>query len=65
MVLDYVHAPHANWAGTTVAAFTPVMSGTPSGVGAFMSPKRFLNNGDVVEVEIGVIGVLRNKIVFQ
>jgi 2-keto-4-pentenoate hydratase/2-oxohepta-3-ene-1,7-dioic acid hydratase in catechol pathway len=51
--------------GTTIPAGTAVMTGTPAGVGAFMSPKTFLNNGDEVEVEITNIGVLKNKIVFS
>jgi 2-keto-4-pentenoate hydratase/2-oxohepta-3-ene-1,7-dioic acid hydratase in catechol pathway len=41
------------------------MTGTPSGVGAFKNPRQFLENNDVVEVDISSIGVLRNKIVFQ
>jgi 2-keto-4-pentenoate hydratase/2-oxohepta-3-ene-1,7-dioic acid hydratase in catechol pathway len=40
------------------------MTGTPSGVGVFKKPRRFLQNDDVVEVEIGGIGVLRNRIIF-
>jgi len=51
--------------GTTIPAGTAVMTGTPAGVGAFMSPKSFLNHGDVVEVEVVGVGVLRNKIVFD
>jgi 2-keto-4-pentenoate hydratase/2-oxohepta-3-ene-1,7-dioic acid hydratase in catechol pathway len=51
--------------GTTIPAGTAVMTGTPAGVGAFMSPKSFLNNGDVIEVEVVGVGVLRNKIVFD
>jgi 2-keto-4-pentenoate hydratase/2-oxohepta-3-ene-1,7-dioic acid hydratase in catechol pathway len=50
--------------GTTIPAFTAVMSGTPSGVGALKTPKRFLNHNEVVEVEITRIGVLKNKILF-
>lgn len=41
------------------------MTGTPSGVGAFKHPRQFLENNDVVEVDISSIGVLRNKIAFQ
>jgi 2-keto-4-pentenoate hydratase/2-oxohepta-3-ene-1,7-dioic acid hydratase in catechol pathway len=41
------------------------MTGTCAGVGALMKPKTFLGNGDVVEVKISKIGVLRNKIVFK
>jgi 2-keto-4-pentenoate hydratase/2-oxohepta-3-ene-1,7-dioic acid hydratase in catechol pathway len=51
--------------GTTIPAYTAVMTGTPAGVGAFMRPKTFLNNGDVVEVVLPGVGELRNKIVFQ
>ncbi|KAH8589011.1 fumarylacetoacetate hydrolase family protein [Bisporella sp. PMI_857] len=50
--------------GTTIPAGTAIMTGTCAGVGAFMKPKTFLANGDVVEVEISNIGVLRNKIMF-
>lgn len=51
--------------GTTIPKGTAVMTGTPAGVGAFRNPKRFLKNGDVVEVEISKVGVLRNRIVFS
>lgn len=40
-----------------------IATGTPGGVGLGMKPQRFLNPGDVVEVEIDNIGVLRNPIV--
>ncbi|MBB6375694.1 2-keto-4-pentenoate hydratase/2-oxohepta-3-ene-1,7-dioic acid hydratase in catechol pathway [Pseudonocardia eucalypti] len=40
-----------------------IATGTPAGVGASMDPPRFLTDGDVVEVEIEGIGVLRNPIV--
>jgi len=40
-----------------------IATGTPAGVAAFMKPKpRFLKPGDVVEVEIENIGILRNPI---
>ncbi|KAI0445547.1 fumarylacetoacetate hydrolase family protein [Xylaria telfairii] len=51
--------------GTTIPAFTAVMTGTPAGVGAFMQPRTFLNNGDVVEISLPGIGELKNKIVFE
>ncbi|CAI7671173.1 unnamed protein product [Penicillium bialowiezense] len=50
---------------TTIPAYTAVMTGTPAGVGAFHSPRQFLKDGDLVEVEIGGIGTLKNKIVFE
>ncbi len=39
-----------------------VLTGTPWGCGAFMTPKRALRGGDVVEVEIDGIGRLRNPV---
>ncbi|HEU5204056.1 MAG TPA: fumarylacetoacetate hydrolase family protein [Candidatus Limnocylindrales bacterium] len=37
-----------------------IATGTPGGVGAFRDPPVFLADGDVVEVEIERIGILRN-----
>lgn len=51
--------------GTTLRKGTVIMTGTPSGVAAFMKPPAFLNDGDVVEVEIENIGRLQNKMVFE
>ncbi len=39
-----------------------IFTGTPAGVGAARSPQRFLNPGDVVEIEIEGLGVLRNPV---
>jgi 2-keto-4-pentenoate hydratase/2-oxohepta-3-ene-1,7-dioic acid hydratase in catechol pathway len=39
------------------------MTGTPSGVGHFQ--KRYLKNGDVVEVEIEGFETLRNTVKFE
>tara|TARA_R110002003_G_scaffold40_3_gene2575 strand:- start:884 stop:1381 length:498 start_codon:yes stop_codon:yes gene_type:complete len=51
--------------GTTVRKRTVVMTGTPSGVAAFMKPPQWLGDGDVVEVEIEGIGRIRNTMVFE
>ena len=51
--------------GTTLRAGTVVLTGTPSGVGLFMEPKGFLGVGDVVEVEVGGVGRLVNRVVFE
>ncbi|KAI1754703.1 fumarylacetoacetate hydrolase family protein [Xylaria castorea] len=51
--------------GTTIPAFTAVMTGTPVGVGLFMKPRQFLGDGDLIEVSIPGIGELKNKIVFE
>jgi len=39
-----------------------VLTGTPWGCGEFMTPKRSLNGGDVVEVSVEGIGLLRNPV---
>ena len=40
-----------------------ILSGTPSGAGARFDPPRYLVAGDVVEVEVSRVGVLRNTVV--
>lgn len=40
-----------------------ISTGTPHGVGVFRSPQVFLKPGDIVEVEIEKIGILRNPVV--
>ncbi|RLG53275.1 MAG: FAA hydrolase family protein [Thermoproteota archaeon] len=43
-----------------------IATGTPAGVGVFMKPRpKFLEPGDVVEVEIERIGLLKNPIVAE
>jgi acylpyruvate hydrolase len=42
-----------------------IFTGTPGGVGAAMSPPRFLTDGDVVECEIDGIGTLTTRFVVQ
>ena len=39
-----------------------ILTGTPEGVGYFREPKVAMADGDVVEVEIEGIGVLRNEV---
>jgi 2-keto-4-pentenoate hydratase/2-oxohepta-3-ene-1,7-dioic acid hydratase in catechol pathway len=39
-----------------------ITTGSPSGVGFGRTPKLFMKPGDVVEVEVSEIGVLRNPI---
>ncbi|HEX3572546.1 MAG TPA: fumarylacetoacetate hydrolase family protein [Acidobacteriaceae bacterium] len=39
-----------------------IVSGTPSGVGHARTPKLYMKNGDVSEVEIEGVGRLRNVI---
>jgi acylpyruvate hydrolase len=39
-----------------------IVTGTPAGIGHSRTPKRYMKPGDVVEVEIEGIGILRNSI---
>ena len=39
-----------------------IATGTPEGVGIGFDPPKFLQDGDVVEVEIQGIGILRNVV---
>ena len=48
--------------GTTLAAGTVVLTGTPAGVGFGRKPPVFLKDGDVVEVEIAGVGRVRNPV---
>lgn len=50
--------------GTTLAAGTVILTGTPSGVGMARDPQVWLTDGDEVEVEIESVGVLRNRVRF-
>lgn len=51
--------------GTSLKPGTVIMTGTPSGVGAFMKPPAWLQDGDIVEVEISKIGIICNKMVME
>ena len=51
--------------GTTIPAGTVIMTGTPSGVGFARQPAVYLQDGDVVEIEVEKIGVLRNRVRFE
>lgn len=48
---------------TTLKAGSLIFTGTPSGVGWARSPKVVLNKGDIVEIEIPSIGILKNPVV--
>ena len=39
-----------------------ILTGTPSGAGARLNPPRYLQSGDVVEVEVARVGVLHNEV---
>jgi len=40
-----------------------IVTGTPGGVGAARKPPVFMDEGDVIEVEVNPIGILRNHVV--
>jgi acylpyruvate hydrolase len=42
-----------------------IATGTPAGVGFTRSPQILLQDGDIVEVEIQRIGMLRNRVVWE
>jgi len=51
---------------STVCTLEPgdvIATGTPAGVGALMSPPRFLVPGDVVRIEIDGLGALENHVI--
>ena len=48
--------------GTTLEPGDIIATGTPEGVGMGRTPQEWFADGDVVEVEIGSIGVLRNRL---
>lgn len=49
-------------AGITLEPGDIIATGTPEGVGMGFTPPKFLNTGDVVEIEIEQLGVLRNPV---
>lgn len=51
--------------GTTLLPGTVILTGTPSGVGMARNPPVWLKDGDVVEVEVEGLGVLRNRVRFE
>lgn len=48
--------------GVTLEPGDIIATGTPAGVGAAMNPPHFLKKGDVMELEIGGIGILKNPV---
>ncbi|CAI7633148.1 unnamed protein product [Penicillium manginii] len=50
--------------GTTLKKGSVIMTGTPGGVGAGLSPPRYLVPGTQMDVSISGIGTLRNNVVF-
>lgn len=49
--------------GMTLLAGSIILTGSPAGVGHARKPPRYLRQGDVVEIRIERVGVLRNPVV--
>ena len=49
--------------GLTLEPGDIIATGTPDGVGFARTPPEFLGDGDIMETEVGGIGILRNRIV--
>jgi 2-keto-4-pentenoate hydratase/2-oxohepta-3-ene-1,7-dioic acid hydratase in catechol pathway len=47
----------------TLDAGDLILTGTPTGAGARFDPPRWLKPGDVVEIAVPEIGVLRNAVI--
>jgi 2-keto-4-pentenoate hydratase/2-oxohepta-3-ene-1,7-dioic acid hydratase in catechol pathway len=63
MIFSLPEIIHQLSIGLTLEPGDLIMTGTPSGVALGMTPQRWLQPGDVIEVEIEGIGVLRNTVV--
>ena len=50
------------WLGMTLLAGDVIATGTPAGVGFARTPPEFLADGDILEVEIENVGILRNTV---
>ncbi|TCT06170.1 fumarylacetoacetate hydrolase family protein [Aquabacter spiritensis] len=48
--------------GLTLEPGDIVATGTPAGVALGMTPQRWLVDGDIVEAEVGGVGILRNQV---
>lgn len=51
--------------GTTLEPGTVILTGTPSGVAMGMTEPKYLQDGDVVEVQISQLGSVKNRMVFE
>ena len=65
MIFDVVDLIVTLSAAMTLVPGDVIVTGTPAGVGAARKPPVFLKEGDVCEVSIEGIGVLRNPVVNQ
>jgi len=63
MIFGFRYLIHYISTFTTLVAGDVIVTGTPTGAGARFDPPRYLQPGDVVEVEADGIGVLRNGVI--
>ncbi|WP_108605341.1 fumarylacetoacetate hydrolase family protein [Aminobacter sp. MSH1] len=47
---------------TPLSAGDVILTGTPGGVGDRMDPPTYMNPGDLIEVEVGLLGTLSNRV---
>ncbi len=62
MIFTVAKLIHIVSQGTTLLPGDIIATGTPAGVGMSFNPPKFLKSGDVMELEIENIGILRNTI---
>jgi 2-keto-4-pentenoate hydratase/2-oxohepta-3-ene-1,7-dioic acid hydratase in catechol pathway len=62
MVYKLPRIIHEFSVGATLEPGDVIITGTPSGVGFARKPPEFLKAGDLMEMEIEKIGVLRNRV---
>jgi acylpyruvate hydrolase len=62
MMMDVYQILHHLSQVMTLEPCDIISTGTPAGPGFTMSPPRFLQHGDLVEIEIESIGVLSNRV---
>ncbi|MET3463983.1 fumarylacetoacetate hydrolase family protein [Variovorax atrisoli] len=62
LMFDFAYLVHYLSTFTTLEPGDIIATGTPTGAGIRFDPPRFLKPGDVVEVEVSGVGVLRNVV---
>jgi 2-keto-4-pentenoate hydratase/2-oxohepta-3-ene-1,7-dioic acid hydratase in catechol pathway len=62
MIFDFAYQLNYISTFATLKPGDIIVTGTPTGAGARFDPPRWLVPGDVVEVEVPGIGLLRNKV---
>ncbi len=62
LMFDFAYLVHYLSTFTTLEPGDIIATGTPTGAGIRFDPPRFLQPGDVVEVEVSGVGVLRNVV---